>query len=68
MGTFTLILVVLVILAIVGGGAATFFGNVSDGIKTTLNFVENSPTLRNLSNEAQDFTQEQVGNIVKEMG
>ena len=67
MGTFTLILVVLVVLAIIGGGASTFFGNVSNGVKTSLQFVEDSPTLKNLSDEAQDFVQEQAGNIVKEM-
>ena len=68
MGMLTTVLVVLVILAIIGGGASTFFGNVSSGIKTSLEFVENSPTLKNLSQETQDFVQDQASNVVKEMG
>jgi len=68
MGMITTVLVVLVILAIIGGGASTFFGNVSSGIKTSLEFVENSPTLKNLSQETQNFVQDQASNVVKEMG
>ena len=68
MGIFTTVLLVLVILAIIGGGASTFFGNVSSGIKTSLEFVESSPTLKNLSQETQDFVQDQASNVVKEMG
>jgi flagellar basal body-associated protein FliL len=67
MGTITLVLVVLVVLAIIGGGASTFFGNVSSGVKTSVEFVEKSPTLRNLSEETQDFVQDQASNIVKEL-
>jgi hypothetical protein len=68
MGVFTFIVVVLVILAIIGGGASAFFGDVSQGIKTSLTFVESSPTLKNFSSKAQNFAQEQVSNVVKEMG
>ena len=53
--------------AVIGGGASTFFGNVSDGIKTSLQFVEDSPTLKNLSQETQHLVQEQASNVVKEM-
>jgi predicted PurR-regulated permease PerM len=67
MGTLTLILVVLVILAIIGGGAGAFFGSVSQGVKNTISFVEESPTLRNLSQETQQFAQDQVSGIVKEI-
>lgn len=67
MGTFTIILVVLVVLSIIGGGASTFFGNVTDGIKNSLQFVENSPTLKNLSQETQHFVQQQANDIVKEI-
>lgn len=62
------ILIAIVVLAIIGGGASTFFGNVSNGIKTSLDFVESSPTLRNLSQETQDFVQDQGSNIIEEMG
>lgn len=68
MGLFMFVLIAMVVLAIIGGGASTFFGNVSDGIKTSLDFVESSPTLRNLSQETQDFVQEQGSNVVKELG
>jgi hypothetical protein len=68
MGTLTLTLLVVVILAIIGGGASVFFNNVSQGIKTSLEFVESSSTLRNLSQETQQFAQEQIGNVVKEIG
>lgn len=68
MGLFMFILIAIVVLAIIGGGASTFFGNVSNGIKTSLDFVESSPTLRNLSQETQDFVQDQGSNIIEEMG
>lgn len=68
MGTITFILAIVVVLAIIGGGAGAFFGSVSNGVKTSIDFVEKSPTLKNLSEEVQRFTGEQVGNVVKEMG
>ena len=50
------------------GGASAFFGNVSQGIKTSLEFVEGSPTLRNLSQDTQQFASERISNVVKEIG
>jgi hypothetical protein len=68
MGLFTYILIAMVVLAMIGGGASAFFGDVSNGIKTSLEFVENSPTLKNLSQETQQFAQDQVNNVVREIG
>lgn len=67
MGFFTIIMFALVVLAIIGIGAGAFFGAVGQGIKNSIQFVEESPTLKNLSDETQNFVQKQAGSIMNEI-
>jgi hypothetical protein len=67
MGLITAVVVILVALAVIGGGATTFFDSVSKGADKISAFVESSPALKNITQETQEFATEQAGKVVQEV-
>ena len=57
----------LIVLAVIGGCATGFFSSVSTGIHKVSNFVENSPMLKNVTDETKEFIKDQAGNAANEI-
>lgn len=67
MGLITAVAVCLVILAVIGGGTTAFFSSVSSGVEKVSSFVENSPVLKNITDEGKEFVKEQGGKLANEV-
>ncbi|HEX7032573.1 MAG TPA: hypothetical protein VF172_06195 [Nitrososphaera sp.] len=63
MGLFTLIMVVVIVLAIVGLGWQTFFTGVSRGGEK----IASSPVVRNITNGVEEFVANATNNAADEI-
>jgi hypothetical protein len=64
MGLFTLITVVIVILAIIGLGWQVFLSGVTKGAEKVLS----NPAVKNASSEAKEFLSNVTNNVTKGIG